>query len=88
VITLVLAHNIDRFRDWCHERDIDPQDRSVRYVRDSQDLRGLGQPVKVEVAPGYWDVQGAGQSKIVLYYDALHVQERNKDLPDPGPTSR
>lgn len=88
MITLVLASSYIRFRNWCRENDIDHRSREVRYVRDFQDLRGLGEPVEIEVLPGYWDRAGVGQSKIALYCDALHVLERNKDLPDPGPTSR
>lgn len=85
MIKLVLAVHKPAFVDWCRETDTSPYDPSVRYVRDSQDLRGLGQPVEIVVADErFWSRRDA----LWLHADALHVQERNKDLPDPGPTSR
>lgn len=82
MIKLVLALNRMDYVYWCEDHDIDPVDRSMKYVRDNQDLRGLGQPVEIEVTERFWERRDA----VHLHADAVFIQERNKNLPDPGPT--
>jgi hypothetical protein len=84
VIKLVLALDRRDFLSWCRDHDIDPADRSVKHIRDSQDLRGLGQPVEIEETPRFMYRRDAEY----LMADAQYVQEHNKELPDSGPTSR
>lgn len=84
MIKIVLSLHRPDFLDWCRAHDIDPADRSVKHIRDSYDLRGLGQPVEIvetERFPGRRDADR-------LLAEARYVQVLNKDYPDPGPTSR
>jgi hypothetical protein len=76
-LTLVLASFVIDFENWCRETGVSPRDPSVKYVRDIQDLRGLGRTFDIVVADGrFWDRRDAAE----LYATARRLQDRYRDL--------
>lgn len=77
MIELVLAASRPAFLNWCREQEIDPRDKSVKYVRDFQDLRGLGQRVKIVVDESFYIEDGRNLSRFFLLEDARALEARN-----------
>lgn len=77
MIVLVLAASRPAFLNWCREEGINPRDPSVKYVRDFQDLRGLGQRVKLVVDESFYIEDGRNLSRFFLLEDARAVEVRN-----------
>lgn len=77
MITLVLASSRDRFNDWCWREGVNPRDKSLRFVRSVQNLRGLGQRVKLVVDESFHLEDGRSQTRRLLLEDALAVEARN-----------
>lgn len=55
--TYVIAANMQHFRAWCHDHNVNPRDHNYVYVRDETVLFGLSpENCKFEFysVPGYW----------------------------------
>ncbi len=81
MITAVLAGSLLQFRNWCRENHANPTDRNIVYVRDEQDLRGLGKPLEVIVYGTFFERRDAEQ----IHWVALMVQRQNRYMRDPDP---
>jgi hypothetical protein len=80
MITLVLTNSLHQFEDWCREREINPRDPSVKYVWRLEDLRGLGQRVKVVVDDSFFWSWKPGNAS--LLEGAHYVEVHNQIYPE------
>jgi len=81
---LVIAGDRDQYVYYCHEHGLNPR-RDARYVRDLQDVRGLGDNIQFTFY-GTWDDRRAGGLDDALnYLRHLERQGRARRVDDLGP---
>lgn len=80
---LVIAGDYRQFVYYCHEHGLNPR-RDARYVRDLQDVRGLGNEVRFTFY-GTWSERWRNLQGALDYLEYLERQGRARRVDDLGP---